>query len=55
MRVDIKVFGSLFLICVCNNMHDIVLGIVEQGYVSTCHKTENRCSLVAVVIKIEQH
>ena len=36
-------------------IHDIVLDIVEQEYVLTCHKTENRCSLVAVVIKIEQH
>ena len=31
------------------------LDIVEQGYVSTCHKIENRCSQVAVVIKIELH
>ena len=31
------------------------MDIVEQGYVSTYHKTENRCSLMAVVIKIEQH
>ena len=36
----------------------MVLDVVEEGYVLTCNKTENRCSLVAVVnlvIKIEQH
>ena len=37
------------------NMIIIVLDIDEQGYVLTCHKTENKCSMVAVLIKIEWH
>ena len=37
----------------------MVLDVVEEGYVLTRNKTENRCSLVVavvnLVIKIEQH
>ena len=47
---DIKLSGSLF---VCSNM--MFFFGCKQEYVLTCHETENRCLLVAVVIKIEQH
>ena len=49
--IIIKVSGSLFLICVS---HDIVLAI-GIWFNSTHHKTENKCPLWAVVIKIERH